>query len=647
MIFRRPFACVLAALFLVVTGGAAAHADELIKRYVSNVEVAENGTLTVTETITVRAEGDKIERGIFRDFPLIAEGPTGRLYEVGFKLLSVTQDGRPAPHFTRRNSRGIRIYIGEDHVLLKPGDYTYTIEYETDRQIRFFEDHDEIYWNATGNEWAFPIEEAIARVVLPKGVKATGWAGATGKYGETGQDFTAHTAEDGREVIFTTTKALWYYSGLTVVVTLPKGAIAPPSEAEQFRYFLSDYRSELIGAAGIGLGVLYYLLAWFFVGRDPHRGVVFPRFKPPEGISPALGAYISNRGFSDGGWTALSAACLNLAVKKRLRLEENDGDMTLVLDENQPEDRIPGFGLPKGEAALETYLKGRGTPLTLDKGNGKSILTLGSKFRAAIEKESRNVFFKSNRLFLIPGVLVSIATIVALLVYGQLQRDQSEFVIIFMMFSIFASLASVTIGKAVFHLSGMKLRMAIIFGIFGVAMSAAGVGAFHFTGGFERIPVFPFIAVALGALNILFFFLMGAPTVLGRQALDKIEGLKLYLTVAEKERLNMADAPDMSTGHFEELLPYAVALGVEKPWAKAFEGWLATAAGAAAAASYHPNWYSGRTFDARHVSDSIGSTASSMAGSFRSSLPAPKSSSSGSSGGFSGGGGGGGGGGGW
>ena len=113
----------------------------------------------------------------------------------------------------------------------------------------------------------------------------------------------------------------------------------------------------------------------------------------------------------------------------------------------------------------------------------------------------------------------------------------------------------------------------------------------------------------------------------------------------------MAEAPDMSTVHFEELLPYAVALGVEKPWSNAFEGWLSTAAGAAAAASYHPNWYSGRTFDAHRVSHSLSNTTSAMAQSFRSSLPVPKSSSSGfsggSSGGFSGGGGGGGGGGGW
>ncbi|POF34779.1 DUF2207 domain-containing protein [Roseibium marinum] len=645
----RSFIRGLAVLFLVIVAGSNSHAEERIKRYVSTVEVAGDGTLSVTETITVKAEGDKIERGIFRDFPLQAEGPNGRLYEVGFKLLSVKQDGQPAPHFTRRNSKGIRIYIGEEHVLLEPGDYTYTIEYETDRQIRFFDDHDEVYWNATGNEWAFPIDEVIARIVLPKGVKATGWTAFTGRRGETGKDFEAHTAEDGREVIFSTTKVLWYYSGLTVAVKFPKGAIRPPSEAEQFRYFLSDYRSELIGGVGISFVLFYYLLAWWFVGRDPHRGVVFPRFKPPTGISPALSTYIANRGFAKGGWVALSAACLNLAVKKRLRLKEDDGDVTLTLTAEKG--RIAGFGLPKGEAVLESYLSKRKRPLKLDKRHGKSIITLGSKFRSAIEKESRNVFFRSNRIFLIVGVLLSLAAIVALLVYGTLQNDQSNFVIIFMVFSIFASFVSVSIGRDVIRVADMKLRIALIFGIFGVAIFAAAAGAFQFTGGFETVPVFPFIAAALIALNILFFFLMGAPTVVGRQALDEIEGLRLYLTVAEQDRLNMSDAPDMSTGHFEELLPYAVALGVERPWTKAFEGWLATAAGAAAAASYHPNWYSGRTFDARDISDSIGSTASSMAGSFRSSLPAPKSSSSGfsggSSGGSSGGGGGGGGGGGW
>lgn len=641
---------IFAVLLLLVSLGAAssqAVADERILRFVSKIDVAADGVLTVTETITVQAEWAQIKRGIYRDIPLTAEGANGRTYRVGFTLLSVLRDGEPEPHFQRDSGDGVRIYVGREDQFVPKGTHTYTIEYETDRQIRFFDDHDEVYWNVTGNEWVFPIDEVVARVVLPQGVAASKWTAYTGYYGDTGKNYTASSAEGGSEITFRTTRPLSSYQGLSVVVSMPKGAIPAPSREKQLQYFLSDYSAELIGGAGLAVVLVYYLFAWWIVGRDPPRGVTFPRFKAPEGISPALAKYILNRGFGDGGWVALSAACLNLAVKKRLRLEDDSGEVTLHL-----EDRTDARDtrLPKGEAALVSYLRGRSSPLPLNKDNGGSIKSLGTKFRNAIEKENRDVFFKTNRVYLIPGIALSIVTIFALLVFGRLAPDQEGFVMVFLMLSIFASVIAVNLGKVAFRFASIQVRIALVFGFFGLAMTGAAYGAFNITGGVDTVPVLPFLAATLVALNILFFFIIGAPTALGRQTLDEIEGLKLYLSVAEKERMNMAEAPDMSSGHFEELLPYAVALGVEKPWAKAFEGWLATAAGAAVASSYHPHWYSGDTFDARHVSDTLGSTASSMAGSFKSSLPVPKSSSSGSSGssgGFSGGGGGGGGGGGW
>jgi uncharacterized membrane protein len=141
---------------------------------------------------------------------------------------------------------------------------------------------------------------------------------------------------------------------------------------------------------------------------------------------------------------------------------------------------------------------------------------------------------------------------------------------------------------------------------------------------------------------------MSAPTQLGRKLMDGIEGLKIYLTLAEQDRMNTAGAPTMSPQHFEKLLPYAVALGLEKPWSSSFETWLATAATGAAAASYQPSWYQG---DYGGFGDRIGGFSSSMASTIASTIPAPpstsSSSSSGFSGGSSGGGGGGGGGGGW
>ncbi len=136
---------IFAVLLLLVSLGAAssqAVADERILRFVSKIDVAADGVLTVTETITVQAEWAQIKRGIYRDIPLTAEGANGRTYRVGFTLLSVLRDGEPEPHFQSDSGDGVRIYVGREDQFVPKGTHTYTIEYETDRQIRFFDDHD-------------------------------------------------------------------------------------------------------------------------------------------------------------------------------------------------------------------------------------------------------------------------------------------------------------------------------------------------------------------------------------------------------------------------------------------------------------------------------------------------------------------------
>ncbi|ASP36278.1 DUF2207 domain-containing protein [Labrenzia sp. VG12] len=646
MILKRFFPVLLSAVFLLFAG-IAAQADERILKYLSDIEVGADGTLTVTESITVRAEWDQIDRGIYRDIPLTARAANGRHYRVGFKLLSVELDGQPAPHFIRDNNKGIRIYIGDENRNVPQGIHSYKLTYETDRQIRYFDEHDELYWNVTGNDWDFPIDQVVARVILPEGVKATGWTAFTGEFGDTGQNYTARTNDSGTEVLFTTSQTLQVLEGLSVVVTMPVGSVAKPSQEAWFQRFLADYRADLIGGFGVLLVIAWYLHAWLKVGRDPEKGVIFPRFTPPADISPALARYIDRRGFGDGGWVALTAACLSLAVKKRLNLEEQDGDMTLSLDAEGRAGRAPGDGLPKGEAALERWLDKRGKPLTLNKANGRSVKKLGDAFTNAISGENHNVFFKSNGLYLVPGILVSLLTLVVLFFLAPQFPNEQEFMILFLFLSVFAIVFPAAFGLLLLPVKNFVLRVGLVMGIIGVALFGAAQLAGLATGGLETLVAVPFVVAALAWTNLCAIAFIGAPTLRGRQVLDQIEGLKLYLSVAEKDRLNMTGVPDMTTVHFEELLPYAVALDVEKPWATTFERWLSTAAGAAAAASYHPNWYSGRSFEIRHISSSVSQTASSMAGSFQSSVPAPSSSSSGSSGGSSGGGGGGGGGGGW
>ena len=147
------------AWFAAAPAGAAS--DERILRFKSDIEVHADATMTVTETIVVRAAGDQIKRGIYREFPTSYVDRFGNTVRIGFHVLSVTRNGRPEPYHIRDASNGKRVYIGDKDVFLQPGRYSYTLTYTTDQQIGFFEDFDELYWNVTGNGWTFPIDQAM------------------------------------------------------------------------------------------------------------------------------------------------------------------------------------------------------------------------------------------------------------------------------------------------------------------------------------------------------------------------------------------------------------------------------------------------------------------------------------------------------
>ena len=160
--------------FCAVLLGLTAHAlaEERIISFDSDVTIAADGELTVTETIKVRAEGYDIKRGIYRDFPTIYEGRGGETHVVGFEVVEVLRDGRAENWFTEDMSNGVRVYIGEKDYYLPKGEYTYRLTYRTDRQIAFHADFDELYWNVTGNGWNIPIDYAGVTVHLPEGASA-------------------------------------------------------------------------------------------------------------------------------------------------------------------------------------------------------------------------------------------------------------------------------------------------------------------------------------------------------------------------------------------------------------------------------------------------------------------------------------------
>ena len=214
-----------AAMMIAVAVGAAL-AEERILSFESDVVVMSDGVLDVTETIEVVAEGNQIRRGIFRDFPLTFIDDDGITRRVSFSIEEITRDGAPEPYHTASNANGIRIYIGEEDVFIPSGTYTYRIRYETGRQIRFRDTETELFWNVTGNDWAFPIDSVTARFALPDNRPPVQWTAFTGRYGARGDAFSGSVAADGQLTV-TTTAPLAAREGLSVAIEIPPGLIAP------------------------------------------------------------------------------------------------------------------------------------------------------------------------------------------------------------------------------------------------------------------------------------------------------------------------------------------------------------------------------------------------------------------------------------
>jgi len=133
----------------------------------------------------------------------------------------------------------------------------------------------------------------------------------------------------------------------------------------------------------------------------------------------------------------------------------------------------------------------------------------------------------------------------------------------------------------------------------------------------------------------IFYFALRAPTHAGRKILDEIDGLKLYLSVAERDRMNLENPPEQTPAVFERFLPYALALGVEQQWSQQFADLLQSV-------QWQPRWASGQGVNWSRPMTGIPAFTSGFSSALQSS-----SSSSSSGGGSSGGGRGGGGGGGW
>jgi uncharacterized membrane protein len=443
------------------------------------------------------------------------------------------------------------------------------IDYSVRNGVRFFDSYAEFYWNVTGNDWPVPIDHASAFVTLPE--NAAGGLRAQAFTGAYGSRQSEASAEvKGADVLFETTSPLPMRGGVTIDIYIPQGVLKPPSALTKLGWFLSS--NPIVFLPLLTLAVMFAL--WYSVGHDPDPGVsVAPQYEPPKGMCPAEAGTLLDDTIHPRD---ITSTIVDLAVRGYIKIEEKVDTFLLFHHKDylfhllKPREQWGSDLTPHERVMLDNiFLSGTGVRLSDLKNRFYTVIP--------IVREDIMSSLKSKGIY-------------------TLDPESANG------YSIVAGVAIAILVVAVQIMGWMNL--------------------------FYSIP----LVIGSVLVSVLIWWLfarqMTAKTVAGARIRIAVLGFQEFLNRVDADRIK-----SMSPDTFEKFLPYAMALGVEHNWAKAFDGivkdppsWYAS-----------PNGYVG--FSPLFFSSSMHSMASDMHQVF---VSAPRASSSGSGfrggGGFSGGG---------
>jgi len=541
-----------------------------IERFEARIAVNRDASIDVTETITAHFVGSW--NGLFRTIP-VKYTARGLNWTLGVRLVSAQDD---AGHDLRVETSREAHYI--KYKVWIPGaanaNRTLVLRYHATNALRFFDEHDELYWNVTGDEWTVPIRTATAEIVLPGGTAGVRAIAFNGAYGSTAQD--AKVELRSNVVRITMPHPLSYHEGLTAVVGWAKGVVTELYTADRVAGVMRHNWPLFIP---IDVFLLAFL-AWRRWGADPRRRPIAVQYEPPAGMTPAeAGTLLDNR----ADMRDITATLVDLAVRGNLRIEERQSPKLFGLFGGGAEYT---FRRLNGPGDLLSHENRVFTGIFAGHGDEVELSDLKDEFYTKISP-------------------------IRDAIYDQLKerghyRSRPD--------------------KVKQTWTGIALGLGLLIGVGGSFLSSF----------FELTPV-PFIiaGILVGLIMLVFAQIMPARTEAGTRALEHVLGFEEFLRRVESENLKR-----IIIGHpelFDKYLPFAMAFGVERQFARAFAGIY----------TEPPQWYVGPSvmnFNVGHFSSSM-SHLSSAASTTMASSPRSSSGSGFGGGGSSGGGGGGGGGG--
>lgn len=254
---------------------------EVIRSFSSDLTLRKDGALDVNEEIVMDFQNAS-RHGIFRNIPVTYRRGVG-MYSINLKLKSITdENGDDLPYRAERNGPDLNIRIGKAETTVT-GVHAYRIHYQVTRALNFFDGAPELYWNVTGNDWPFRIAKCIAYYHPPSSVGLNDLR-AQAFVGEQGSRNSGQIVQKDDSLVVVADD-LAPGEGLTIVIGMPKGAIAPPSVLDGVLGFCEDWLGLVLVPLLTGAALYSY---WHTFGRDQlAASAVSVEWTPPPGLTPA------------------------------------------------------------------------------------------------------------------------------------------------------------------------------------------------------------------------------------------------------------------------------------------------------------------------------------------------------------------------
>ena len=511
--------------------------SEKIRNYEVTVQINKNGTLTVNEVIDYQF-GEEFKHGIYRDIPLRSKRFGFDVHKSFIKMNWIKRDGKDEEYTKNHFYEGIRYRIGSETELvnLYRTESRYELNYDIYNAVFEKDGIYQVYYNAIGQFWNVPIEQASVIIRFPDGQKIKKneiekLEVYTGSYGEKGENY---DILENDEEIHISTKELEAKNGLTFMLNLKTDKISPTLVDKLKIVYLSNPAIIILPFLLLFL-TIYSIVTWKFFGKDPQGKSVIPEFNLPKDISPMFAAYINGERdtveiLNAGIFTLLTKGFI-VANRVNGEIKYNKESKTVYTQETE---------LAEEERMLLDALSSEKNNIF---GGEKRIYNKANSIIEILKEKYHKIIYKNNGSFLVPFYCA--APVFIIFIFSQTNFEIfNPFIILYIL---------ITLGSF-FHRIWITVSKKLLIGL--VIIVILGVSFY------QGIEIFVFTTYFV-ILFIVYAKLIGKYTNEGLRKKEYLKGMKIYIKTAEENQIRKFDNVKELIEYFNGILPFAVALGVK------------------------------------------------------------------------------------